>query len=240
MPAPSPEIADSGSPGSTRMAMKMSSVTPKSVGMAMRRRWARYLRMKLLRRLPSSPRETSPLSIQPEGVHATELREDASFAVVAPHGVAPHRQMVGEPDEVERRRLVQEHHALREELLALALVRLAVDLLQQLVELRIGVPGEVQRAAGLQAHLPARPGISDGRAVLRLHHHVEGALLQLLDEERPLHHADLGLDAERAPQLVLEGGGEDLGVGRDRGRYEIDVLDTVGQAGGGHQLLRLG
>ena len=41
-------------------------------------------------------------------------------------------------------------------------------------------------------------------------------------------------------QLVLEGGGQDLGVGRDRGRHEVDVLDAVGQAGGGHQLLRLG
>ena len=45
MPPPSPEIAASGSPGSTRMAMKMSSVTPKSVGMAMSRRCVRYLRM---------------------------------------------------------------------------------------------------------------------------------------------------------------------------------------------------
>jgi hypothetical protein len=38
VPPPSPEIADSGSPGSTRMAMKMSRVTPKIVGMAMSRR----------------------------------------------------------------------------------------------------------------------------------------------------------------------------------------------------------
>src|SRR5439155_26487897 len=84
----------------------------------------------------------SPLAIQPEGVDATELREDAGLAVVALDRVAPHGQMVGEPDEVERRGLVQERHALREELLALALVRLAVDLLQQLVELRIGVARE--------------------------------------------------------------------------------------------------
>ncbi len=55
MPPPSPEIAASGSPGSTRMAMKMSSVTPKSVGTAMSRRWARYLRMGPLRRRLSSP-----------------------------------------------------------------------------------------------------------------------------------------------------------------------------------------
>src|SRR5207302_2042135 len=89
----------------------------------------------------------SPLAIQPEGVDATELREDAGLAVVALDRVAPHGQMVGEPDEVERRGLVQERHALREELLALALVRLAVDLLQQLVELRIGVAREVERAA---------------------------------------------------------------------------------------------
>src|SRR6185503_12048604 len=125
MPAPSPEIADSGSPGRTRMAMKMRSVTPNSVGMAMSRRWARYL---------FSARR--PLPIQPERVHATQLGEDAALAGVALDGGPPHGQMVGEPDEVERRRLVQQRHALREELLALVLVRLAVDLLQQLVELR--------------------------------------------------------------------------------------------------------
>src|SRR5437899_10928319 len=71
----------------------------------------------------------SPLAIQPEGVDATELGEDAGLAVVALDRVAPHGQMVGEPDEVERRGLVEQRHALREELLALALVVLAVDLL---------------------------------------------------------------------------------------------------------------
>src|SRR6266850_1138435 len=171
MPPPSPEIAASGSPGSTRMAMKMSSVTPRMVGTAISSRCARYLR-------------TSPLSIQPERVDTTQLREAPCFAAVALDVVPPHRQVIGEPDEVEGRRLVQQHHALREELLTLGLIGLAVDLLQQLVEVRVGVARKVQRAAGLQAHLPARAGIADGRAVLRLYHHVERALLQLLDEER--------------------------------------------------------
>src|SRR5262249_45347429 len=148
-------------------------------------RWPRYLRM--VRRRRRRPRQAvrpvrtpeATLPVQPEGVHATQLREDPGLAGVALDGVPPHGQVVGEPDEVERRRLIEEHHALREELLALALVRLAVDLLQQLVELRIPVAREVERAARLQAHLPARPGVADGRAILRLHHHVEGALLQL-------------------------------------------------------------
>src|SRR2546428_11423156 len=100
----------------------------------------------------------SPLAIQPEGVDATELGEDAGLAVVALDRVAPHGQMVGEPDEVERRGLVQQRHALREELLALALVRLAVDLLQQLVELRIGVARKVERAARLQHISQPGPG----------------------------------------------------------------------------------
>src|SRR6185369_14368242 len=197
-------MAESGSPGSTRMAMKMSSVTPKSVGMAMSNRWPRYLRM--ARRRWRRPRQafrwsgvrSRALPVQPERVHAPQLREDPGLAGVALDGGPPHGQVVGEPDQVERRRLIEERHALREELLALALVRLAVDLLQQLVELRVGVAREVEGAARLQAHLPARSGIPDGRAIFRLHHHVEGALLELLDEERPLHHADLGLDAQRA------------------------------------------
>src|SRR4249919_3762802 len=117
-------MAASGSPGSTRMAMKMSSVTPKSVGMAMSNRWPRYLRM--VRRRRGRPRRASrlvrgrTLPVQPERVHATQLREDPRLAVVAFDGGPPHGQVVGEPDQVERRRLIQQRHALGEELLALA------------------------------------------------------------------------------------------------------------------------
>src|SRR5262245_29704086 len=145
----------------------MSSVTPRSVGTAMSNRWVRYLRM-MRRRVGTAPapglrqrdaaglpgaaasaiaspaRPARALSVQPERVHAPQLGEDAQLAGVSLHVVPPHRQVVSEADEVERRRLVQQRDPLREQLLPLGPVGLAVDLLEQFVELRVSVPREVQ------------------------------------------------------------------------------------------------
>src|SRR5215475_3918683 len=137
--------------------MKMTSVTPKSVGIAIRSRRARYFGMR-------GPRVPGPLAagsllVDPERVDAAQLGEHADLARVALHPAPPHRQVIREADQVQGRGLVEQRHALGKQALALGLVGLAVDLPDQPVELGVREAREVERAARPEAHLPARPRV---------------------------------------------------------------------------------
>src|SRR5437660_4259608 len=219
-----PNIATKGSPGRTRMTTKMTIEIPTSVGRPKIRRRRRYL---------STPGPVASL-VQPGDVPAGHVVDAEDVArLLAFHGGVPG---VGEllPGHGQERRIVLEDRLpLAYEGSSPAVVQLAIDLGDQLLErgvvpLRV-VLGSVRAVPRVEVVRRV-----DQRRDDRADAQVEIAALRLLEKGGDLDRPALGLDVERLLEHRLDRDRPQLPAGA-LPDDEVDVPEAGGIPSRGHQ-----